>query len=101
MTYSECKSYVKTTYPTLGEMDIKYLFESCETVYLNYTAPFNKSAIFDIEDTRATNWVTRAVFRILEQGEIDVKSYSENGLSIKVDMSLINELIGMAGVPND
>lgn len=101
MTYQEYKDYVKAQNPSISEEDVAFLFDSCEVVYLNYTSPFDKEAIFDETNKRATNWVTRAVQKILDNGEINIKSYSENGLSISIDITLINELVPKVGVPND
>lgn len=98
MEYEEYKAYVKSKYPDLDE-DIDFLFASAETIYMNNTSPFDLSAVFDESNKRATNWVTRAVMKLLENDEIDIKSYSENGLSYSIGANLMSELVGKAGVP--
>lgn len=98
MEYKEYKAYVKSKYPDLDK-DIDFLFASAETIYMNNTSPFDLSAVFDENNKRATNWVTRAVMKLLENDEIDIKSYSENGLSYSIGANLMSELVGKAGVP--
>ena len=98
MEYAEYKKYVKTKFPNM-DADIDFLFASAETIYMNNTSPFDLSAQFDTTNARATNWVTRAVMKLLENGEIDILSYSENGLSIAIGATLMSELTCGAGVP--
>ena len=98
MEYAEYKKYVKEKFPAM-ETDIDFLFASAETIYMNNTSPFDLSAQFDVKNGRATNWVTRAVMKLLENGEIDILSYSENGLSIAIGATLMSELTCEAGVP--
>lgn len=97
MSYSDYKDYIESKYPELSSGDITFLFKSCETVYLNCTAPFNKSKTFDDTDERAINWVTRAVISILDMGAVDVKSYSENGISLSINTTLMSELVTEVG----
>lgn len=98
MEYAEYKKYVKDKFPGM-ETDIDFLFASAETIYMNNTSPFDLSAKFDTKNERATNWVTRAVMKLCETGEIDIRSYSENGLSIAIGATLMAELTCKAGVP--
>lgn len=100
MEYSEYKKYVKDKFPGM-ENDIDFLFASAETIYMNNTSPFDLSAAFDTANERATNWVTRAVMKLCENGEIDVISYSENGLSMTIGANLMSELTCKAGVLDD
>ena len=98
MEYTEYKGYVKTKFPELKE-DVDFLFASAETIYMNNTSPFDLSAKFDTTNARATNWVTRAVMKLLDNGEIDILSYSENGLSMAIGANLMSEITCKAGVP--
>lgn len=98
MEYAEYKGYVKSKFPAM-EQDIDFLFASAETIYMNNTSPFDLSAKFDTKNERATNWVTRAVMKLLENGEIDILSYAENGLSVSIGATLMSELTCEAGVP--
>ena len=98
MNYEQYKAYVIRKYPDQVE-DINFLFECVETIYINNTSPFDLSAEFDKTSKRATNWATRAVMKILEEGELDIQSYSENGLSYTIGANLMSELTGKAGVP--
>jgi len=98
MGYAEYKEYVKSKFPGMWK-DIDFLFASAETIYMNSTSPFDLSAKFDENNARATNWVTRAVMKLCENGEIDILSYSENGLSIAIGANLMSELTCKAGVP--
>lgn len=98
MEYAEYKGYVKSKFPAM-EQDIDFLFASAETIYMNNTSPFDLSAQFDTKNARATNWVTRAVMKLLENGEIDILSYAENGLSMAIGATLMSELTCEAGVP--
>lgn len=99
MSYSEYKLYVMNKYPDDMKEDITFLFESLETIYMNKTSPFDLSAEFDENNKRATNWVTRAVIKIIENGEFDITSYSENNLAISLGDSMMSELTPRAGVP--
>lgn len=101
MSYSDYKDYIESKYPELSANDITFLFKSCETVYLNCTAPFNKSITFDDTDERATNWVTRAVVSILDMGAVDVKSYAENGINLSINTTLMSELVADIGSITD
>ena len=98
MEYAKYKEYVKTKFPDM-DTDIDFLFASAETIYMNNTSPFDLSAKFDDKNERATNWVTRAVMKLLENGELDILSYAENGLSIAIGATLMSELTCGAGVP--
>lgn len=99
MTYEETKQYITTKYSDSIPMEeIEILFDSVESLYLSKTSPFDLSVEFNIENKRATNWVIRAVNKILENGEIDILSYSENGLSMTIGESMMGELIPCAGV---
>jgi hypothetical protein len=98
MGYAEYKEYVKAKFPGM-ERDVDFLFASAETIYMNNTSPFDLSAKFDEANERATNWVTRAVMKLCENGEIDILSYSENGLSMAIGATLMSELTCKAGVP--
>ena len=59
---------------------------------------FDLSVEFNYENKRATNWVVRAVTKILEKDDFDILSYSENGLSITIGESMLAELTPFAGV---
>lgn len=98
MKYEDLKQYVISKYSDVSEEEIEFLFDTIESLYLSKTSPFHLSVEFDESNKRATNWVTRAVCKIIENGEIDIKSYSENGLSITIGESMMAELIPYAGV---
>lgn len=98
MEYAEYKEYVKTKFQGM-EQDVDFLFASAETIYMNNTSPFDLSAQFDTKNARATNWVARAVMKLCENGEIDIRSYGENGLSMAIGANLMSELTCKAGVP--
>lgn len=98
MKYEDLKQYVISKYSDVSEKEIEFLFDTIESLYLSKTSPFDLSVEFDENNKRATNWVTRAVCKIIENGEIDITSYSENGLSIALGESMMSELIPYAGV---
>lgn len=99
MNYNEIKAYIEGKYSDVFPIEeIDILFTNVENLYLSKTSPFDLSATFDTKNSRATGWVIRAVNRILESGDFDITSYSENGLSIKLGESMLSELTPFAGV---
>lgn len=99
MNYDEVKAYIKSKYTNvLPSEEIDILFTNVENLYLSKTSPFDLSVKFDKENQRATSWVIRAVNKILEEGDIDILSYSENGLAIKLGTSMMTEITPFAGV---
>lgn len=98
MTYEETKQYIATKYSEIPQEEIQILFDNIENLYLSKTSPFDLSVEFNAENKRATNWVVRAVTKILEKDDFDILSYSENGLSITIGESMLAELIPFAGV---
>lgn len=99
MNYNEIKTYIIDKYADKFEnQEMGLLFTSVENLYLSKTSPFDLSATFDAENSRATSWVVRAVSKIAEDGDFDITSYSENGLSIKLGESMLAELTPFAGV---
>lgn len=98
MEYEKYKKYIEIKYIDINKEDIEVMFNNVENLYMNTVFPFDIYKEFDKDNKRATSWVSRAVVQLIENDYIDVLSYSENGLSVSLGTSMMNELTGNAGV---
>ena len=92
-------------YDYLTDDEIDNLCQKALGIYLDLSYPFDQS-VETIPETRprAVQWVHDCMQEILERNGTNAKSYSENGLSIMFDSSMIsnglrNRLTSLAGTP--
>lgn len=98
MSYEEIKQYLERKYQERSPQDIRILINSIESLYLSKKMPYVESPEFDIKNRIATDWVVRATIQILEKGDTDITSYSENGLEMKLGEGMLCEIVPNAGV---
>ena len=88
----ELKLKFSTSYPYLTNDEVDDIYESALSIYLSLKFPLHNSVV-SIPDScvRDIGWIRMAMKEILERsGASSATAYSENGLSIQYDNSMIS-----------
>ena len=103
----QVKMRIKQRFPNLKAQEIDTTFDMAVSDYLaiKYPSDNNRPNIGDLNyDFFNTQWIFKRMIDILERAGINLKSYSENGLSFEyangnIDPVLVAQLMPKASVP--